>query len=134
MTIRCESLCSANFPSLPSLQSHLSLSVVVCVSFSPCHPRLTPNLAEIDALLAKEREHIAQIEELSTNLAAFRAAYTGSQDEIKRKADETAALLAELHALKVCPPSVPALSLIALPGTRETRHLSLGWRRHYILP
>jgi len=51
-------------------------------------------------LLLKEREYIERINDLTTNLGAFRAAYTTSQDDVKRKADESAALLAELHALK----------------------------------
>ncbi|KAG9317601.1 hypothetical protein JVU11DRAFT_1810 [Chiua virens] len=56
--------------------------------------------SEIDTLLVKECEYKSRIEELSTNLAAFRAAYTSSQDEIKSKTEEATVLLAELHALK----------------------------------
>ncbi|KAG6378862.1 hypothetical protein JVT61DRAFT_13142 [Boletus reticuloceps] len=56
--------------------------------------------SEVDALLAKEHGNVVRIDELSTNLEAFRTAYTTSQAEIKRKADEIAALLAELNALK----------------------------------
>ncbi|KAG8218786.1 hypothetical protein J3R82DRAFT_4461 [Butyriboletus roseoflavus] len=56
--------------------------------------------SEIDAMLVKEREYVARIDELSTSLGAFRAAYTSSQDEVKRKTDQAATFLAELHALK----------------------------------
>jgi hypothetical protein len=53
-------------------------------------------------LLVKEREYIDRIHDLTTNLGAFRAAYATSHDDVKRKADESAALLAAFHALKVC--------------------------------
>lgn len=61
-------------------------------------------VAEIDVFLTKERDYIDRIEELSTSLAAFRAAYTSSQDEVVRKQDEINALFTELSALKVSPP------------------------------
>ncbi|KAF9222090.1 hypothetical protein BS17DRAFT_235498 [Gyrodon lividus] len=48
----------------------------------------------------KEDEYRSRIEELSTSLGAFRAAYTSSQDEIKKKTEETSLLVAELQALK----------------------------------
>ncbi|KAH0840069.1 hypothetical protein J3R83DRAFT_1036 [Lanmaoa asiatica] len=80
---------------LPSFVSHVRLPLLL--STPQCQHLI---LAEIDQLLVKERDYIARIDELSTSLGAFRAAYTSSQDELKRKADESAALLAELHALK----------------------------------
>ncbi|KAI9574535.1 hypothetical protein HD554DRAFT_56408 [Boletus coccyginus] len=94
------------------------LHTVAALSFI-CHVRLLVPLppphvnnyiAEIDALLAERRDYIARNGELTTSVGAFRAAYASSQDEVKKKSDEIAKLLAELHALKVWPLSpVPPL-------------------------
>ena len=113
---------------LTSPQSQHSLSPVVYVSFSSLRTYSSqhPYSAEVGALLDKEREYVARINELTTNLGAFRAAYTTSQDDVKRKADESAALLAELHALKVCLPlSSPSPPH---PSPRRTRNASsVSW-------
>ena len=116
----------------PAAQSKHPHSIIMYVAFIVSRHYLTPNIAEIDALLVKEREYVARIDELSTSLGAFRAAYTSSQEDVNRKSEEAARLLSELHALKVClPPSLSCL-LIPPPGARETCYLSLGRRWDHI--
>lgn len=110
------------------------LHTVAALSFI-CHVRLLATLspphvnnyiAEIDALLAERRDYIARNGELTTSVGAFRAAYASSQDEVKKKSDEIAKLLAELHALKVWPFSPVPLSPHRSP--RDKRNVSsVSW-------
>ncbi|KAF9247164.1 hypothetical protein BU15DRAFT_58049 [Melanogaster broomeanus] len=66
----------------------------------PIRGTLTRLSSEIDALIAREDEYRGRIEELTTNLDAFRAAYNSSQLDNKKYIKEKTVLLAELQALK----------------------------------
>ncbi|KIK96949.1 hypothetical protein PAXRUDRAFT_137313 [Paxillus rubicundulus Ve08.2h10] len=66
----------------------------------PIRGSLSRLSSEIDVLIATEEEYCARIEELSTSSGAYRAAYTSSQEEIKKKNERISVLLAELQALK----------------------------------
>lgn len=127
-TIHCKPNSSSPSPSSPAHLSRSSLLRLSGLSFLLVAELYQyPALAEIDASLAKERDYITKITELSTSLNAFTDAYSRARDDNARKDAEITALENELQTLKVSAfPSFLFSSYRFFTGPRATCHLSLG--------